>query len=103
MTDLRAKLTAALACPDEHDDPDEVNATFHSPFTGMKEMYALQKGIEHGQRAENMRLRPVLGALVGVVDAAMNVRASRYPERAGTIELEHALAALSAACEREGV
>lgn len=45
-------------------DADEVNQTFFSPFKGMTEMYALQKGIEAGVEAEHARRLPPLHALI---------------------------------------
>ncbi len=45
----RAKLNVKTA--DEYIasiDVDQINSTFAAPFSGMKEMYALQKGIEIG-------------------------------------------------------
>lgn len=63
------QLKRVLQVPDEPVDVDEVNASFFSPFKGMTEMYALQKGIEHGQGIENARTRPITDAMVAVCAA----------------------------------
>lgn len=48
MSEYKSERDAAAGkqeCP----DLDQLNNRFYSPFQGMTEIYALQKGVEHGQ------------------------------------------------------
>ena len=56
-------------------DADEVNANFSAPFSGSREMYALQKGLELGHdnalalcEKENQELRDLLRECLSVIE-----------------------------------
>lgn len=76
MSDITQRLRASLAFD---------GANFPSHWNGHDRTCAL---------AEHARLQPILEQLVLCVEAAQNVRCSRYPERAHTPELEASLTAL---------